>query len=63
VKDRGWNETGNHHYSVIFDHKKQRVRQATQEAPSDASKDDRELPRIIAHPFDLGVNRLAETPA
>jgi hypothetical protein len=56
-------KTGDHDQGAIFDDKKQRVRKAAQEGPANIFQDDRKLPRIIAHAFDQGVNRLAETSA
>ena len=56
-------KTGNHHQGVIFDDKKQRIRETAQEGAVDISKYDGELPGIIAHPIDQGVNCLAKTAA
>jgi hypothetical protein len=56
-------KTGNHDQGVIFDDKKQQVREAAQGGASNIFKDGGELLGIIAHPFDQGVNRLAETSA
>ena len=56
-------KTGNHNWGVILDDKKQRVREAAQEGAADILEHDGKLPGIIAHPFDQGVHRLAETPA
>ena len=56
-------KTGNHDQGVIFDDKKQGVWEAAQEGASNIFKDGGKLPGIIAHPFDQGVNRLAETSA
>jgi hypothetical protein len=56
-------KTGNHDQGAIFDDKKQRVRKAAQEGAANIFEDNGKLPGIIAHPFDQGVNRLAETPA
>jgi len=56
-------KTGNHNQSVIFDDKKQRIREAAHEGAANIFKHDGELPGIIAHPIDQDVNRLAKTPA
>jgi hypothetical protein len=56
-------KTGNHDQGVIFEDKKQRVREAAQEGAADIFEYDGELPGIIAHPIDQGVNRLAKTAA
>ena len=56
-------KTRNHDKGVIFDYKKQRVREAAQEGAADTLEYGGELPGIIAHPFDHSVNRLAETSA
>ena len=56
-------KTGNHNQGVIFDDKKQRLRETAHESAVNILKHDGELQGIIAHPIDQGVNRLAKTPA
>jgi hypothetical protein len=56
-------KTGNHDRAFICDNKKERVREAAQEGASNVFKDGGKLPGMVAHPFDEGVNRLAETSA
>lgn len=56
-------KTGDHYYGVVFDNKKQRVREAAHEGASNILEDGGKLPGIVAHPFDESVNRLAEASA
>jgi len=51
----------NHEQGVIFENKEERVWKAAQEGAAHVLVDNRKLPGIAAHPFDQGVNRLAET--
>ena len=53
----------NHEQGVIFENKEERVWKAAQEGAANVPKDDRKLSWVIAHPYDQGVNRLAETSA
>jgi len=56
-------KAGNHDQLVIFDNKKQGIRETAQECAADILKYDRELPGVIAHPIYQGFNRLAKTAA
>ena len=56
-------KTRHHDQDVIFDDEKQRVRETAQQGAANILQDDGKLQGINDHPFDQGVDGLAETPA